>query len=326
MLNERKPPRVFLSHASEDKDRFVLQFATALRAEGIDVWLDKWEILPGDSLVDKIFEEGLKEAEAVIVVLSKYSIAKKWVREELNAAVVQRINKQTKLIPIVIDIRDDQVPESLKSTTWERVSDPQNFSHELKRIVAAIFQHREKPPLGAPPSYTTTSLIPISGLTRIDSIVLKTLCESVLATANSFQMADHVVSEVVKLQIGDEDVYDSIEILEGRGYVEIKRLAGGVPRGIGVVTPTVYGFHQYAQSYIDDYKRITNAVSLEIVNRKANLDIDIAQSLGLPDYLISHILCLFESQGFLRTARTIGRTHISWVSPELKRSLAVDGA
>jgi hypothetical protein len=55
-------PRVFLSHASEDKDRFVLPFARALRANGVDVWLDKWEILPGDSLVDKLFEEGLKGA------------------------------------------------------------------------------------------------------------------------------------------------------------------------------------------------------------------------------------------------------------------------
>ena len=75
-------PKVFLSHASEDKDRFVLAFATKLRQNGIDVWLDKWEMLPGDSLVDKIFEEGLKEASAVIVVVSRHSITKKWVKEE----------------------------------------------------------------------------------------------------------------------------------------------------------------------------------------------------------------------------------------------------
>lgn len=38
-------------------------------------------MLPGDSLVDKIFEEGLKEAQAVIVVLSRISVEKPWVRE-----------------------------------------------------------------------------------------------------------------------------------------------------------------------------------------------------------------------------------------------------
>jgi hypothetical protein len=58
-------PKVFLSHASEDKGRFVLDFARQLRENGVDVWLDQWEMKPGDSLVDKIFDEGLKDASAV---------------------------------------------------------------------------------------------------------------------------------------------------------------------------------------------------------------------------------------------------------------------
>ena len=83
-------PKVFVSHAGEDKERFVLDFATKLRSKGIDAWVDKWEMYPGDSLVDKIFEEGIKNAQAVIVVLSKYSVDKPWVREELNASAVRR--------------------------------------------------------------------------------------------------------------------------------------------------------------------------------------------------------------------------------------------
>ena len=31
-------PKVFISHASEDKERFVVNFATALRENGIDAW------------------------------------------------------------------------------------------------------------------------------------------------------------------------------------------------------------------------------------------------------------------------------------------------
>jgi hypothetical protein len=63
-------PKVFISHASEDKERFVLDFAKKLFDKGIYAWVDKWEMLPGDSLVDKIFEEGIKNAQAVIVVIS----------------------------------------------------------------------------------------------------------------------------------------------------------------------------------------------------------------------------------------------------------------
>ena len=68
---EKTPPKVFISHASADKERFVTDFATRLRSNGVDAWVDSWEMNPGDSLVDKIFEEGLKNCQAMIVVLSK---------------------------------------------------------------------------------------------------------------------------------------------------------------------------------------------------------------------------------------------------------------
>lgn len=32
-------PRVFISHASGDKDRFVLPFAEGLRSAGVDAWV-----------------------------------------------------------------------------------------------------------------------------------------------------------------------------------------------------------------------------------------------------------------------------------------------
>ena len=86
-------PKVFLSHAKEDKNRFVIDFAEKLRNNGIDVWLDKWEMLRGDSLMDKIFEEGLKNAEAIIIVLSNHSVNKPWVKEELNAGMMKKISK-----------------------------------------------------------------------------------------------------------------------------------------------------------------------------------------------------------------------------------------
>lgn len=112
-------PKVFVSHASEDKARFVVDFASRLRENGVDAWLDKCEMKPGDNLVDKIFEEGLKEARAVVIVLSTTSVQKPWVREELNVSVVNRISRGTKLIPVLID--NCEVPECLRSTVWQRV-------------------------------------------------------------------------------------------------------------------------------------------------------------------------------------------------------------
>ena len=46
---------VFLSHSSKDK-RVVRELAERLKADGLRVWLDAWEIKPGDSIPAKIEE------------------------------------------------------------------------------------------------------------------------------------------------------------------------------------------------------------------------------------------------------------------------------
>jgi hypothetical protein len=67
---------VFLSYRSIDRDR-VRATAAALRAAGIDAWLDEWEILPGDNFVAKI-NQGLETCDAGVVFLSKASLEGKW--------------------------------------------------------------------------------------------------------------------------------------------------------------------------------------------------------------------------------------------------------
>ena len=51
---------------------------------------------PVTASVDKIFEDGIGECSAFIIILSKNSVNKKWVKEELSSAVVSRIEKVQK--------------------------------------------------------------------------------------------------------------------------------------------------------------------------------------------------------------------------------------
>jgi hypothetical protein len=148
MTDEIKKSTVFISHASEDKDRFVLEFARRLREQGIDAWVDIWEMLPGDSLVDKVFNEGIKNARAMIVVLSEFSVEKPWVREELNLGFINRLSGRCKVIPVVID--DCIVPEALRSTIWQKISNLDDYEREFNRILDAIYGRTNKPPLGPP--------------------------------------------------------------------------------------------------------------------------------------------------------------------------------
>lgn len=309
-------PKVFVSHASEDKERFVLSFATKLRENGIDAWVDRWEMYPGDSLVDKIFEEGVGGAQAFIVVLSQYSVVKRWVREELNAAVVKRIEKGTKIIPIVLDNCD--VPESLKSTLWVKIADLNDYATELNRIVSSIYEHRDKPPLGTPPAYTQTALDKLPGLTKIDSIVLRLAGEKAIENEHSLVITDEVLNQIKALSISRQDFLDSLEVLDGEHYLELHRVFGGQIPDFSI---TSYGFEQYAKAFISGYDVIIKDVLSRIVNHDEMDDGTIASSLNQPVKLISHILDMLAMRGYLKTIKEGDGTSIYNVSPQLKRLL-----
>lgn len=315
-----KALKAFVSHASEDKERFVLGFATKLLENGINAWVDKWEIGPGDSLIDKIFEEGLKDANAIIIVLSKVSVTKKWVREELNAGIVKRIGESTKLIPVLID--DCEVLEALKSTVWVRVRDLKNYEAELQQIVMAIYGHRDKPPLGSPPKYAQAKIGAVPGLTQIDSLALKIACEEAIESDQSTIMAGNVVSRAAALDVQADEISDALEILDAKDYIDGKRPSRYAPIGFLEITP--YGFSEYGKAYLPDYNDLINAVAARIVNAGEVGNQEITQAVGRPQILVDYALDVLCSAGMIQVAKTLGSerpAQVTYVSPELKRQL-----
>jgi hypothetical protein len=79
------PVRIFLSHASEDQPDFVRPLADALSGfpEEFRVWYSEYELTLGDKLLAKI-DEGFKNCDYGVVVLSPEFFAKRWPREELE--------------------------------------------------------------------------------------------------------------------------------------------------------------------------------------------------------------------------------------------------
>lgn len=114
----------------------------------------------------------------MIVILSKSSVDKPWVREELNAAMVKRINGLSKLIPVILD--DCSVPEALRSTVWIRINDTSSYDAEFEQITRAIFDFRDKPAIGTPPAYTSAVIDAIPGLTKTDTLVFKLVGDEAL--------------------------------------------------------------------------------------------------------------------------------------------------
>jgi hypothetical protein len=314
-------PKVFVSHASEDKERFVIKFATKLRENGVDAWLDRWEMLPGDSLIDKIFEEGLKEAQAVILVLSNFSIEKPWVREELNASIVNKISKGTKIIPLVLD--DCNVPEPLKSTLWEPIKDLNNYENSLKRILSSIFGVTDKPAIGAPPAYTSISYTEIGGLTKADNLILKDSCEWVIENTDRMIKPDSLFGDGSRLGLSREEIRDCIEMLNSQGYFKVSWYLGSSENSYSChYRITVTGFDSFLKAYHPEYGEYFNNIVSLIVNEKTQSNYGIEEKLKLPLVIIDNFLELLELHGQLGLSKTIGgQIQIHHVAASLRRSL-----
>lgn len=308
-------PKVFISHASEDKERFVIDFASKLRASGVDAWLDKWEMLPGDSLVDKIFEEGIKNADSFIIVLSNHSVNKPWVREELNASFVKRIDKNSKIIPIVLD--NCTVPECLQSTIWENINDHQNYEENFTRILNSILGVLDKPVLGQAPSYVTTKINEIPGLHKIDTLIFTLACQNVLSTADNSVSLSEIHDDLKVEEISDEDISESLEVLDSQGYIEATRALGDF---IPFFKITTYGFDKFAQANIDNYAKIIDDICLKLINHSLKNNSDVADMTKYPLALVNHVFDLLEGKGLIKMVKAMNKLYlITYISPELKR-------
>jgi hypothetical protein len=77
------PAKSFLCHSKRDKP-VVRRIAADLVKEGIDVWLDEWEIYVGNSISAKI-REGLGSADSLLWLYSN----RYWLQKGLYANLIQ---------------------------------------------------------------------------------------------------------------------------------------------------------------------------------------------------------------------------------------------
>jgi hypothetical protein len=146
-----RKPTVFISYSHADS-RFVDQLADKLRASGVDVWIDKWKIKVGDSITHKV-NEGIGASDFLIIVLSCASVKSKWVREELNAALIRNIEAEKHAFILPILLEDCEIPELLRHRRYANFKDdPELAFQELLEVI--------RPARKTPPFEPETVLIP----------------------------------------------------------------------------------------------------------------------------------------------------------------------
>ena len=87
--------RIFLSYASEDRDR-ARELAADLETLGWAVWWDH-KLQAGKTFAG-VIESEIKKSDCVLVLWSKASITSRWVRDEANEGLERGI-----LVPVLID-------------------------------------------------------------------------------------------------------------------------------------------------------------------------------------------------------------------------------
>ncbi len=126
---------VFISHSGVDKD-FARKLSNDLLNEGLSVWLDEWELRFGDSLWDKI-DQGIVNADFVLLLMSPESIDSRWVRKEMNAALsVEMEMKHRFVIPILY--RNCDIPVFIKEKYYCNLSN--SYEENIEKLVKSISQ------------------------------------------------------------------------------------------------------------------------------------------------------------------------------------------
>jgi hypothetical protein len=307
-------PTAFLSHATEDKDRFAVPLAERLLAQGIDVWVDQWEIKAGDSLVKKVFTSGIDNASVFIVVLSRTSIAKPWVSEELDAAVVRRIEGTCKIIPVLLDDLDKiEVPPPLRHLLWISAS-KRGLEGTAAEIVSSVFNLSTKPPLGPSPAYLSSphhqaNLTPVP----IDNLVLNLIIDQYLNLSGRIN-PESLSIKARELNISDPALNESVAVLADAGLIKIHRLQGGAWMLDRIPDLTLLRAWKERGTDVEGLERRLLA---SIVNNPYE---DVGDFEGADPSLIAATLRSFQSRGLVQGHQVIGGKFIIMsVSPTAAR-------
>ena len=155
-------PDIFLSYNREDAER-ARQFAEGFAAQGLDVW---WDVaLRSGEAYDKVTEDALKGAKAVVVLWSKKSVDSRWVRAEATLA-----DRKKTLMPAMIEPCERPIMFELVQTAelshWNGdASDPawQAFASHVRDFVGKG---------SAPASTPATKEEPLPSLDQVTVVVL----------------------------------------------------------------------------------------------------------------------------------------------------------
>lgn len=178
-------PKIFISYSWSSKDHveWVINLAKKLRADGIDVIIDRWDLKPGQDkyhFMEQMVKD--KEVKKVLMICDKLYAEKANERKAEAGTETQIISKevysevsQEKFIPVVTekDINNQPyLPIFLISRIYIDLSNPESYYENYEELLRNIYEKPlyAKPKLGEAPSFIVNDdFVPLKTTHRLQS-------------------------------------------------------------------------------------------------------------------------------------------------------------
>jgi len=221
-----------------------------------------------------------------------------------------------------------EVPASVRHLLLEFVPDPRERDVVVGRVIRSIFGSVERPPVGPPPLFAESLAVRIPGLDRVDSLLLKMAgAEAVRDFGDRFDTSVFVGEAREALGLSEDEVVESLHLLEAEGYLEISHTMAQGLDGTRRFSITVYGLEIYLRAYEVDYPRCEQTVLARIAEQAdgSGSERDISKAIDVPPMVIRHLLDVLAANGDLKLSKPLGGPQ-GWrfhsVSPRLRRRAA----
>ncbi len=137
--------RIFLSYSHQDQ-KYADLLSKHLSEAGHDVWQNKLNLKLGDNLIEKV-NQGIKEAQALIVIVSESSLRSKWVMHEFSALALGDLSSESrKVIPVLID--STTVPSYLSKYLYIDLT--KGLEQGVQNLISALSEENVIPQRRAP--------------------------------------------------------------------------------------------------------------------------------------------------------------------------------
>ena len=123
-----------MSYGPTDAD-WAIRLKAALEERGLNIWLDREQIRPGD-IAD--LEAGLERCKSYVLVVSPDAIRSQWVSDEYQRAVTLAKQKDRPLQVIPVILGKAELPGFLSTRNWVEFLDDTTFDANLERLIWGI--------------------------------------------------------------------------------------------------------------------------------------------------------------------------------------------